>query len=100
MHHLGLHMSHAMRKPDLCLRYTDSTIPLLHKSEISSFSLFQRLYRPVCVGPVRKPRRPVFSRCGSYVAISEGRGSGFENEKVLIQEIQCLIVSPFHSGGP
>ena len=25
-----------------------------------------RLYRPVCVTPGRKPRRPVFSRHGSY----------------------------------
>ena len=33
----------------LCFRYTDSTIPLLLKSEIL------RLYRPVCVGPVQKP---------------------------------------------
>ena len=38
----------------LCFRYTDSTIPLL-----SSHPLW--LYRPVCVGPGRKPRRPVFS---------------------------------------
>ena len=29
-------------------------------------SSFQSLYRPVCVGPGRKPRRPVFSRRGSY----------------------------------
>ena len=33
----------------LCFRYSDSTIPLLCKFEISS------LYRPVCVGPVQKP---------------------------------------------
>ena len=33
----------------LCFRFSDSTIPLLLKSEISS------LYRPVCVRPVRKP---------------------------------------------
>ena len=30
-------------------------------------SLLQRLYRPVCVGPGRKSRRPVFSRRGSYL---------------------------------
>ena len=29
-------------------------------------SRFLRLYRPVCVGPDRKPRRPVFSCHGSY----------------------------------
>ena len=39
----------------LCFRYSDSTIPLLLKSEISSFYSFLCLYRPVCVGPVRKP---------------------------------------------
>ena len=45
------------RKADqrLCFRYSDSTIPLLLKSEISSFYLFLCLYRPVCVGSVRKP---------------------------------------------
>ena len=35
----------------LCFRYSDSTIPLLLKSEISVLCLC----RPVCVGPVRKP---------------------------------------------
>ena len=46
----------------LCFRYSDSTIPLLLKSSSS----FLSLYRPVCVGPGRKPRRPVLSRRGSY----------------------------------
>ena len=45
----------------LCFRYLDSTIPLLLKASSS----FLSLYRPVCVGPGRKPRRPVFSRGGS-----------------------------------
>ena len=75
-------MSRIMRKPDFCLgenkgadqlrgnreadhrlcfRYSDSTIPLLFKASSS----FLSLYRPVCVGPGRKPRRPVFSRRGS-----------------------------------
>ena len=31
-------------------------------------SSFLSLYRPVCVRPGRKPRRPVFSRRGSFVA--------------------------------
>ena len=47
----------------LRFRYTGNTIPLLHKSEISSCLLW--LYSPVCVGPGRKPRRPVFSKRGS-----------------------------------
>ena len=57
------------RKADqrLCFRYTESTIPLLSKSEISSLlSHILWPYSPVCVGPGRKPRRPVFSEQGSY----------------------------------
>ena len=81
-------MSRIMRKPDFCLgenkgadqlrgnreadqrlcfRYSDSTIPLLLKPKFQASSSFLSLYRPVCVGPGRKPRRPVFSRRGSYV---------------------------------
>ena len=45
----------------LCFRYTDSTIPLLPKSKISSSSHFQWLHRSTCV----VPRRPVFSRRGA-----------------------------------
>ena len=47
-------------------RHIDSTIPVLPKSEISSSSYHPWLYSPVCVGPGRKPRRPVFSQRGSY----------------------------------
>ena len=39
----------------LCFRYSDSTIPLLLKSEFQASSSFLCLCRPVCVGPVRKP---------------------------------------------
>ena len=49
----------------LCFRYTDSTIPLLPRSEILASSHLLWLYSPVCVGPGRKPRRPVFSQRGS-----------------------------------
>ena len=38
----------------LRFRYPESTIPLLLKSEISSFCLLW-LYSPVCVGPDRNP---------------------------------------------
>ena len=55
----------------LSFRYTDSTIPLLPKSEIfraSSHLLW--LYKLVCVGPGRKPRRPtVFSERGSHICL-------------------------------
>ena len=75
------HLSLVVRKPDfcicenkdadqlrsncaadqrLCFRHIDSTIPFLSKSEILS---------PVCVGPGRKPRRPVFSQRGSFKSI-------------------------------
>ena len=45
------------RKADqrLCFRYTDSTIPLLPKSAISSSSHLLWLLSPVCVGPGRNP---------------------------------------------
>ena len=46
----------------LRFRYTDSTIPLLPKSEISSLKMSSVLYSPVYVGPGRKPRKQVFSR--------------------------------------
>ena len=47
----------------LCFCYTDSIIPLLPKFQASSHLLW--LYSPVCVGPGRKPGRPVFSQRGS-----------------------------------
>ena len=46
----------------LCFRYTDTTI-LNSKFQASSHLLWP--YSPVCVGPGRKPRRPVFSQRGS-----------------------------------
>ena len=36
--------------------------------KIKSSNNHLRLYSPVCVGPGRKPRRPVFSRRGCTVA--------------------------------
>ena len=63
------YMSLIMRKPVFCIcekqrrrsafvfRYTDSEIPLLSKSEISSLD---------CARPGRKPRRMVFSQRGTY----------------------------------
>ena len=58
----------------LCFRYTDSTSPLFLEPKFSS--LFLKLHRPVCVGPGRKPRSPVFSRRGSHdLAINDVKGS-------------------------
>ena len=52
----------------LCFRYTDSTIPLLPTFKFQASSHLLWLYRPVCIGPGRKPRRPVFSERGSYAS--------------------------------
>ena len=59
------------RKPEadqrLCFRYTDSTIPLPSKCEISSLlPSSDWLYSPVGVGPGRKTQRPVFLHHGSF----------------------------------
>ena len=45
----------------LCFRYTDSTIPLHLNPKFHASRHILQLYSPVCVGPGRKPRRPVFS---------------------------------------
>ena len=83
-------MSRIVRKPDFCLGETKAQISFAVTAKlISAFvfatrivqflfylnpklqasSSFLSLYRPVCVGPGRKPRRPVFSRRGSYTKI-------------------------------
>ena len=56
------------RKGDkhLCFHYTDSTIPLLPIHKILSLLPSSVVVQPVCVGPSRKPRKPVFSERGSY----------------------------------
>ena len=46
------------------LRIVQSLYYLNPKFQASSHLLW--LYRPVCVGPGRKPRRPLFSERGSY----------------------------------
>ena len=50
----------------LCFRYMDSkSLYYLHpKFQASSHLLWP--YSPACVGPSRKPRRPVFSERGSF----------------------------------
>ena len=45
----------------LCFHYMNSTISHFLSPKFKAFGLFQRLYRPVYVGPGRKPLRPVFS---------------------------------------
>ena len=50
-----LHMQNLEADQRLGFRYTDTSIPLLSKSEISSHPLW--LYSLICVGPGRKPGR-------------------------------------------
>ena len=51
----------------LCFRYTNSLQSLYFLNlKFQAFSHFLWLYSMVCVGPGRKPRRPVFSQRGSY----------------------------------
>ena len=83
-------LSRIVRKPDFCLGenkgadqlcgYTAKLISaFVFATRIVQFlfylnpkfqasSSFLSLYRPVCVGPVRKPQRPVFSRRGSIIS--------------------------------
>ena len=80
-----------MRKPDFCLGENKGADQLRGNREadhafvfatrivqflfylnpkFQASSSFLSLCRPVCVGPGRKPRRPVFSRRGSNVSCS------------------------------
>ena len=54
----------------LCFCYTDSTIPLLPKSEI--FKPLTIFYSLLCFGPGQKLRRQVFLQRGSYFVTSVG----------------------------
>ena len=58
-----------------CFRYIDCTIPQLSKSKFQASSHLLWLHSPVCVGPGRKPRRPVFSQGGSFSIGSTSRDS-------------------------
>ena len=49
-------------------RIVKSLFYLNTKFQASSHLLW--LYSPVCVGPGRKPRRPVFSERGSYMSVA------------------------------
>ena len=50
----------------LCFRYWIVQFLFYLNPKFQASSSFLSLYRPVCVGPGRKPRRPVFSRRGSF----------------------------------
>ena len=51
----------------LCFRYIESKSLFYLNAKFQASSQPLWLYSPVCVGPGRKPRRPVFSQRGSYV---------------------------------
>ena len=53
----------------LCFRYMDSTIPLLSKSEIFRLQPSSVTAQAGLCRSWLKPRRPVFSLCGSFVTI-------------------------------
>ena len=65
---IGTDQLHSNREADqcLCFGYSDSTVPLLLKSEFQASSLILWLYRPVCVRPVQKLKLLVFSCTGSF----------------------------------
>ena len=83
---------HRNREADqhLFFRYTDRTIPLLPNSEISSLNAFSVLHSPVCVGPGRKPRRPVFSEPGSYVSPEEAQFNIKVYLRFTLWQYSCL----------
>ena len=88
---LNKYMSRVVRKPDLCICENKGADQLRGSKLISAFVFTIRivqslyflnlknqasshlvwLYSPVCVGPGRKPRRPVFSERGSYMIKSK-----------------------------
>ena len=101
-----LKMSLVMRKPAFCIcenkdadqlisafvfatRIVQSLFYLNPKFQASSHLLW--LYRPVCVGPGRKPRRPVFSQ----------RGSNYTVSKIMVSNVRlcnlCIQELPMHS---
>ena len=55
----------------LCFRYSDSTIPLLLKSEISSFLLFSVLVYPDLYQTCSETTLLVFPRGGSFLSGSD-----------------------------
>ena len=55
----------------LCFRFTDSRIPLLSKSEISSLQPSSVVAQPGLCGTWSKTRRPVFSQRGSFDSLVE-----------------------------
>ena len=68
-------------------RIVQSLFFLNTKFQASSHLL--RLHSPVCVGPGRKPRRPVFWRCGSYIASTPSTRSNIATTKQQLIKKTC-----------
>ena len=69
----GADQLHGNREADqrLCFRYSDSTIPLLLKSEISSFLLFSVLVQPGLCQTCLETTLLVFPPDGSFILAKE-----------------------------
>ena len=74
-------------------RIVQSLYFLNPKFQASSYLVW--LYSLVCVGPGRKPRRPVFSQQGSYYIYYKTNDLGFANseDSDLLGNLSCLIKS-------
>ena len=64
-HSESWHLSLVMRKSAFCI-CENKDADQLRGLKFKASSHLVWLYIPVCVGPGRKPRRPVFSQCGSF----------------------------------
>ena len=74
----------------LCFRYIVQSLYYLNpKSQVTSHLLW--LYSPVCVGPGRKPRRPVFSQRGSIHL--GGSELSFHTPRLDAQVLDKLLLS-------
>ena len=105
-----------MRKPDFCICETKMQISFAVTAKLISAFVFATwivqflfylnpkfqasgyllwLYSPVCVGPGRKPRRPVFSERGSFCNcyIDSVQPSGFQTRRswVLIPALSIFF---------
>ena len=77
----------------LCFRYTDSKYLYNLNPKFQASSHLLLLYRPVCVGPGRKPRRPVFSERGSTLVFTNNKGTdqpAHERRLVDAYVIRCI----------
>ena len=82
----------------LCFRYTDSTTLYFLNPKFQDSSHLLCLYSPVYVRPGQKPRRPVFSKRGSYeplldkpcLCAQQRLGSSLALKAQFVQILCCL----------